>query len=149
MPEENPAFARTAEIAATEIRVGATASLQRIVLEIDVVNMAEISGDYNSAYLDEDYAKTTRFGKRISHGLFCLSMISALLGNTLPGRGTIIVTETVRFLRPVYLGDTITAEVTVEAIEPLKDKVKLSFECRNQNGIAVMSGETLVVVPFT
>lgn len=129
------------------IRIGDTASLQRKVTEAEVVQMAEISGDYNPIHLDKEYARTSQFGARIAHGLFCQAMISKLLGNDLPGSGTIIITEEVKFLRPVYLDDTITAQVSVKSIDPETGKAILSVMCRNQKDKPVLTGSILVLVP--
>lgn len=128
------------------LEVGAVATMQRKILESDIVQMADLSGDHNPIHLDEEYAKTTRFGKRIAHGLFCTAMISALLGNELPGLGTVIMSETMRFLAPVYIGDTILAQVKVESINPEKRRAELSFECRNQDDRQLMTGTVKVMV---
>lgn len=128
------------------LKIGDTATMKRTIKEADVLNMAEISGDYNPIHTDEEYAKSTRFGKRIAHGLFVISMVSALLGNELPGLGTVIATESMKFLRPVYFNDTITASVTVENIFFEKNRVSLSFRCVNQDDLPVMNGSVDVIV---
>lgn len=127
-------------------RKGESARLERFVSEADVIKMAELSCDYNPLHVDSEYAKNTRFGRRIAHGLFCASMVSAILGNDLPGLGTIILWENMRFQLPVYIGDTILAQVCIEEVRPEKRRVRLSFFCRNQDGQVVMSGDTEVMV---
>ena len=128
------------------IRKGDIASLQRTISEYDILRMAEISGDYNPIHLDDEYAKTTSFKKVIAHGLFCAAMISALLGNELPGLGTILVSENIQYLRPVFVGDTITASVLVDDIDYETRKITLSFLCENQKKYPVVKGtaETLL-----
>lgn len=125
---------------------GDSASLERFISEDDIMHMAELSHDHNPIHVDPQYAEKTRFGRRIAHGLFCGSMISALLGNDLPGLGTIILWENMRFLLPVYIGDTIFAQVCIEDIVPEKRRIRLSFFCRNQENQIVMSGDTEVMV---
>jgi len=130
----------------TEIKVGDIAQIQRKVNEADIVEMARISGDFNPVHMEDEYAKKTRFKKRIAHGLFGISMISALLGNELPGLGTIILSEQVRFLKPIYIGDTITAQVEVKSIVENKRKIILTFLCENQDKVKIMTGSTEVIV---
>src|SRR5476649_1967514 len=93
--------------------VGETASLTRVVTAQDVEAFARVSGDDNPVHLDEAYAASTRFKKRIAHGMLTASYISALLGSRFPGRGTIYLKQELAFLRPVYLGDTIEVRATV------------------------------------
>lgn len=129
------------------INRGDSASAQRTIREEDITQMARISMDYNPLHLDSEYAETTRFGKRIAHGLFTVSMISALLAMKLPGKGTVILEESFRFLKHVYIDDTITAQITVDDIVYEKSRVILSFACHNQNKECVMVGGVTVVVP--
>lgn len=128
----------------SEIRLGDEATLERAITESDVLDMARISGDYNPIHIDDEYANETIFGSRIAHGLFCCGMISAILGNQLPGIGTIILSEEIKFMFPVYIGDIITAKVTVNSINVVKKHIELVLECKNQNGKVVMKGTTLV-----
>lgn len=127
-----------------DIHVGDVARLSRTITENDVIQMAKISGDYNPIHTDIEYAKQTTFGDRIAHGLFCCGMVSAVLGNELPGIGTIILSEEMKFMFPVYLEDTITAEVCVTSVNIEKKRIELVLKCTNQNGKTVMKGTTLV-----
>ncbi len=124
----------------SQVKVGDSASLTRIVTDVDIKNMAEFSGDYNLVHFDDAFAQSIRFKGRIAHGIFCTSMISAILGNTLPGNGTIILSETINFLRPAYVGDTITAIVEVTSREETRNKGILSFYCKNQDGQRLITG---------
>ncbi len=130
-----------------ELEIGQKASFTKTISENDVYLFAGISGDMNPAHLDEEYARSTFFKKRIAHGLIAASLISNVLGMKLPGVGTIWVKQDLEFLAPVYFGDTITA--TVEIVEVLKDKkkVKVSAYCVNQNGAVVLKGMGIVSPP--
>jgi 3-hydroxybutyryl-CoA dehydratase len=128
------------------LKVGDKASLTRRVTEADITMFAEVSGDHNPLHLDDSFAATTRFGKRIAHGMLGASLISAVLGNQLPGAGSIYLSQTIKFLGPVYIDDTITARVTVKNIRDDKPIVTLETVCQNQNGEILISGEALVLV---
>ena len=127
-------------------RVGDRASVRRTITEADIVNFAGITGDYNPIHVDEEYAKTTIFGGRIAHGIFSAALISNVLGNKLPGPGCIYLEQTLRFLAPVRIGDTIEAEVEVIEIIEAKRRLRLSTTCKNQDGKNVLSVEALVKI---
>lgn len=127
-------------------QVGESASLTRTITEDDVVAFARLTGDTNPLHLDEAYARTTRFGRRIAHGLLTAGLISALLGTELPGPGAIYLEQSLRFLEPVYPGDTITATVEVTAYREDKGLVTLRTECFNQQGEQVLTGEAVLLV---
>lgn len=127
-------------------QVGESASLTRTITEDDVVAFACLTGDTNPLHLDEAYARTTRFGRRIAHGLLTAGLISALLGTELPGPGAIYLEQSLRFLEPVYPGDTITATVEVTAYREDKGLVTLRTECFNQQGEQVLTGEAVLLV---
>jgi 3-hydroxybutyryl-CoA dehydratase len=129
-----------------KIKVGDTASTTRTVTDGDVQAFAELSGDHNPIHLDDGFAGTTRFGRRIAHGMFGASLISAVIGNELPGTGSIYLSQTLRFLAPVYLGDTVTARVTVTKIRDHKPIATLETICENQRGETVIKGEAVVMV---
>ena len=113
--------------------VGDSAAFTKTIEESDVIHFADASGDYNPLHLDEAYARSTRFGHRIAHGILSAGLISAALASELPGLGTIFVELQIRFLKPVYLGDTVTARLTVaEVINP--KRVRLAAVCVNQKG---------------
>lgn len=130
-----------------KIRVGQTASLSRTITEVDIVNFAGVSSDFSPIHVNEEYARTTQFKHRIAHGLLIASLISAVLGTQLPGPGTIYLNQTLRFLAPVFVGDTITATVTVLKVREDKPIVTLKTECANQRGQVVLEGEAIVLAP--
>ena len=129
-----------------ELQEGDSASFTKTISESDVAAFAHITGDTNPVHLDEEYARTTRFGRRIAHGMLSAGLISAVLANRLPGPGTIYLGQTLRFLAPVFLGDTITATVTVTAYDAEKRRATLRTICTNGDGIDVISGEATVLV---
>src|SRR5215204_1972511 len=98
------------------LKVGDSAETRKTIADEDVRAFAELTGDRNPVHLDEEYAASTRFGRRIAHGMLGASLISAVLANELPGRGTVYLSQTLRFTAPVFLGDTVTARVTVKGV---------------------------------
>jgi 3-hydroxybutyryl-CoA dehydratase len=128
------------------LRVGDTASLTRAVTDAAIRAFAEVTGDHNPIHLDDAFAATTRFGRRIAHGMFGASLISAVLGNDLPGPGSIYLSQTLKFLAPVYLGDTVIARVTVTKVRDNKPIVTLECSCHNQRGEQLINGEAQVLV---
>ena len=128
----------------TKFSIGQKASFSKTISEKDVNAFAEISGDKNPVHLDENYAKQTRFGKRIAHGAFSFGLISAALGNELPGHGTVYMSQAIKFIKPVYFGDTITALVEITAIRADKGIITLKTDCANQRGEIVADGEAVV-----
>lgn len=130
-----------------KVEVGAHASRTKQITDADIRAFAAASGDTNSVHLDEEYAKTTRFGRRIAHGMLTASLISAVLGNDLPGVGTIYLSQTLNFKAPVYLDDTITATVEVTAFREEKRIATLRTTCTNQEGVLVVDGEATVIAP--
>ena len=104
-----------------------------------------MTGDHNPVHVDEEFAKTTRFGKRIAHGMLTASLISAVLANKLPGEGSVYLGQTLQFVAPVFPGDTITARVTVKEIREGKPIVKLETVCVNQRDELVIRGEATVL----
>ena len=127
-----------------DISVGQKASLTKTFTDEDVRKFAEVSLDVNPLHLDDEYAKTTIFGKRIAHGVLTCGLISAVLANKLPGQGTIYLGQEVRFSAPVYLGDSITAVCTVTEKRDDKKIIKLDTVCTNQDGKVVVSGVATV-----
>ncbi len=124
--------------------IGQKASFSKQITERDVATFAEISGDKNPLHLDDTYAKQTRFGARIAHGAFTFALISAALGMNLPGPGTVYMSQSLKFVKPVYLNDTITATVEITAIRAEKGIVTLKTECANQRGEKIAEGEAVV-----
>lgn len=129
-----------------ELSVGQSAQLVRTVGEADIVAFAAVTGDTNPVHLDADYAAATSFGQRIAHGMLSAGYISALLGTTLPGPGAIYLSQTLKFKRPVRIGDEVTVRATVSEIDAAKARVTLTTVCL-VNGKAVVDGEAVVMVP--
>ncbi len=127
--------------------VGQTASLSRTISSDDIESFARISGDDNPVHLDEEFAKQTRFGRRIAHGMFAAGLISAAVGTRLPGYGAIYMEQSLRFRRPVFIGDTVTVTVTVTDWNDEKRRVRVETACTNQDGERVVEGEALLWVP--
>jgi 3-hydroxybutyryl-CoA dehydratase len=129
------------------LHIGVRAERTQTVTDEMIRAFAHASGDTNSVHLDDAFAASTRFGRRIAHGMLTASFISAVLGNDLPGMGTIYLSQTVKFKAPVYIGDTVTA--TVEVIQYREDKriATLHTTCTNQDGVLVIEGEAVVIAP--
>jgi 3-hydroxybutyryl-CoA dehydratase len=141
--EENGMKGKTID----ELNVGQTASFAKTISESDVYLFAGITGDFNPAHVNEAYAKNTAFKTRIAHGMLSAGLISNVLGNQLPGPGTIYMQQQLNFRAPVAIGDTVTA--TVEVIEILREikRVRLKTVCTNQDGVVVLDGEALISPP--
>ncbi len=129
-----------------QLSIGQSAEMTRVVGASDIEAFAEISGDTNPVHLDEAYAKTTQFGERIAHGMLSAAYVSAVLGTKLPGPGAIYLTQSVRFRRPVRIGDKVTARVSVKALDEQRGQVTLETICE-VDGKTVMDGEAVVVAP--
>jgi 3-hydroxybutyryl-CoA dehydratase len=129
-----------------DLSEGQSAELTRVASAAVVEAFAELSGDVNPVHLDEAYARTTSFGERIAHGMLTAAYISAVIGTRLPGPGAIYLNQTLRFRRPVHLGDTVTARVTVTALDARRGRVTLATVCE-VNGKTVVEGEALIAAP--
>ncbi len=108
-----------------------------------IEKIAEVSGDRNPIHLDENYARQSKFKKRIAHALFCINGISMIIGNSFPGEGAILLSQKFQYLRPVYIDDEIEISVEVSGILP-RDKYVLQTVCRNQLGEIVLEGESVI-----
>ena len=124
-----------------EIELGASASFSKTITEADVVLFAGLTGDFNPIHIDDTYAATTRFKKRLVHGMLVAGLVSTVLGTRLPGPGAIYVDQTLRFLAPVFIGDTLTARVEVVERITERNRVRLGTRCTNQQGVVVLEGE--------
>ncbi|USG64209.1 MaoC family dehydratase [Brevibacillus ruminantium] len=127
--------------------IGQKASFSKTITESDIVQFAGLSGDFNPIHIDREYAKETRFGQRIAHGLLTTSLLSGLLGMHLPGKGSVYLSQTLRFVKPVLIGDTITAHAEVLSFSEEKRVLTLKTDCFNQNGVLVLEGEAAMLVP--
>ena len=127
-------------------KVGDSASVSKTITEDDIGRFAALTGDSNPVHLDEAFAGKTRFGRRIAHGMLAASLISRAIGMELPGRGAIYLGQNLKFMAPVYPGDTITARVTVSGIREDKPILTLQTVCSNQASQTVIEGEAIVML---
>ncbi len=132
---------------AAELRIGDVASFSKTISEADVYGFAGITGDLNPVHIDAQAAAASPFGARVAHGMLTAALVSTVLGQKLPGPGTIFLSQSMRFLKPVYIGDTVTAQVEVAEIVAPKNRVRLLTRCTNQEGEVVGEGEALVIAP--
>jgi len=127
------------------VQVGDSYTITKTITAETVAAFADLVGDHNPVHLDEAFAATTRFGRRIAHGMISAGLISAAIANGWPG--SIYLSQTLQFRAPVYLDDTVTAQVTVIAIRPDKPIVTYRTECHNQNNTLILEGEAICLVP--
>ncbi|HXE91079.1 MAG TPA: MaoC family dehydratase [Terriglobales bacterium] len=127
-------------------KIGDSASITRPIGDKEVRAFAALFDDYNPLHVDDTYAGRSRFGGRIAHGVICLGLISHLIGMKLPGTGAIYLGQSARFLKPVRVGDTVTASVEVTKVREDKPILTLATRCVNQKGEVVMEGEAVVMV---
>jgi 3-hydroxybutyryl-CoA dehydratase len=128
------------------LKPGDKASRTQIINDEMIRSFADLTGDTNPVHLDDTYAASTRFGRRIAHGMIAAGLISATLANDLPGPGTVYLSQTLQFKAPVYPGDTITTTVEVKNVRPDKPIVTLATTCTNQDNKVVLEGEAIVLV---
>ena len=126
--------------------VGDSAEITKTIEQSDIDAFANVTGDHNPVHVDEEFARTTRFGRRIAHGMLTASLISAVLANKLPGEGSVYLGQTLQFVAPVFPGDEITARVTVLEMREDKPILKLETVCVNQRGEIVIRGEATVLL---
>lgn len=129
-----------------DIEIGMTRSLRKTVTDRDIQLFAEVSTDCNPVHLDDDYARDTRFEGRIAHGMLTASLISAVIGEQLPGHGSVYLGQSLRFMAPVRPGDTVDTHVTVTGIDHAKRRVTLETHCTVGTTV-VLKGEALVMAP--
>jgi acyl dehydratase len=128
------------------LKSGDKASRTQTISDEMIRSFADLTGDTNPVHLDDTYAASTRFGRRIAHGMIAAGLISATLADDLPGPGTVYLSQTLQFKAPVYPGDTITTTVQVKNVRPDKPIVTLSTVCTNQDDKVVLEGEAVVLV---
>ncbi len=133
-------------IHADELEVGMVRRLTKEVTDRDIELFAEVSTDRNPVHLDDEYANATMFEGRIAHGMLTAGLISAVIGEQLPGHGTIYLGQNLAFKAPVRPGDVVTAEVTVMEVDPAKGRATLKTECLVE-GKPVLTGEAKVLAP--
>ena len=128
-----------------KFNVGDSAEITKTIEQSDIDAFANVTGDHNPVHVDEEFARTTRFGRRIAHGMLTASLISAVLANKLPGEGSVYLGQTLQFVAPVFPGDEITARVTVREVREDKPILKLETVCVNQRDELVIRGEATVL----
>ena len=126
------------------LNIGDKYSIKRIINEEEVLLFSEVSGDKNPLHLDEEYAKKTRFNGRICHGMLIGAHISELLGMYFPGAGTIYLSQSLKFINPVYIGEEI--EITAEVLEIVEKKLRLFIYVTGHNEKKVLEGEAVVLI---
>lgn len=127
------------------LSVGLSAEIERCVSAADIETFAAVTGDTNPVHLDEAYAATTVFGGRVAHGMLVVGYLSAILGTQLPGPGAIYISQTLRFRRPVRVGDKVIARVEITALDAARARATLATTCRVADRI-VVDGEAVVMV---
>ena len=129
-----------------DIEMGMTRYIRKIITDRDIEQIAEISTDHNPVHLDDEYARDTIFEGRIAHGMLTAGLVSAVIGEQLPGHGTIYMSQNLKFLAPVRPGDLVHAEVKV--VDMVIDKRRVKLDCRCEvNGKNVLIGEAIVLAP--
>lgn len=129
-----------------DLEVGMTATYDRVVTEDMIEQFAEVSGDFNPLHLDESYAQETMFKGRIAHGILSAGFISKIFGTVMPGKGSVYISQTLRFLAPVRIGDTVSTTVEVMEINTEKKRVSFKSRCRVDRTV-VIDGDALIMVP--
>jgi len=129
-----------------QVKIGDTFSVSKVMSDSVVRAFAELSGDYNPIHLDDEFAKNTRFGSRIAHGMLSGALLSAVLGNEFRERKIVYVSQSMRFVAPVFIGDAVTATATVKSIRDDKPLVTIDTTCTNQNGDVTLTGEAVVLI---
>ncbi len=130
----------------SELQVGESAYFEKTITETDVYMYAGITGDLNWLHVNKVRAENSRFKQRIAHGMLLIGLVSNVIGNQLPGSGTVYVEQNMKFVRPCYINDTVKAYVEVLEILP-KGRVKLATRCYNQNDEILIDGEAIVMPP--
>ncbi len=139
-------MSEAARVFIEDMREGMRAALEKTFTEDDVLAFAALTGDNNPAHVDADFAASSVFGRQVVHGMFTASLISAVLGTKLPGGGAIYVSQTIQFRKPVFIGDTVRAEVEISAIDARRKRVTLATRCLVA-GRPVLRGEAVVIAP--
>jgi len=129
-----------------DMELGMSRHVEKTIQDYDIIAFAEVSTDHNPVHLDDGYAQDTIFGGRIAHGMLTAALISAVIGEQLPGHGSIYLGQSLKFMAPVRPGDTVRAEVTVADIDYSRRRVTLDCVCR-VGDTTVLKGEALVLAP--
>ena len=129
-----------------DLEIGMSRMIERQITQNDILLFSQVSGDQNPVHLDATYAQQTIFGRRIAHGMLTASLISAVIAEQLPGHGTVYLSQTLKFIRPVLPGQLVTTSVSVTHIEYSNRRVKLDCMCKVDEKL-VLAGEALVLAP--
>ena len=130
-----------------QLKIGDSAQISKTITEKDINDFARVIGDFNPIHTDQAYAEKTPFKGRIAHGALSIGLFSNILGNILPGHGSIYLSHEIKFLAPVRIGDTITAKVEVIELVPEKNRAKFRTTCINQDGKEVVDGIAWAMPP--
>jgi len=130
-----------------QLAVGKTYETRITITQEMVEHFARATGDYNPIHMDEDYARGTIFKTRVVHGMLHAGLISGIVGTRFPGSGTIYLAQTLKFLKPVFIGDEVTYRLKVLEYSQKKNRLRLETVCINQRGETVLTGEALVIPP--
>ena len=131
----------------SDLKIGDCSEVNKIYNEREVLVFAEITNDRNPAHVDKDYASKTMFKKQIVHGMYVASLFSAIFGVDMPGLGSIYIKQSLKFTKPVYFGDEITAKATVKELKIERNRVVFDCVATNQNGDIVIVGEAEIMPP--
>ena len=126
-----------------DLEIGQKASLKKTITEDDLSHFIAITGDTNPLHVDESFAKQTFFGQRIAHGMLSASLFSTLVGMHIPGIGAIYKSQTLNFLRPVFIGDTLRAWFEIVSIDLESEEIVINSWIENQDGDNVIEGKTV------
>ncbi len=129
-----------------DFEIGQRATFSKTISEADITHFVAVTGDVNPLHVDEEFSRSTFFGGRIAHGVMAGALISTIIGTRLPGTGAIYRSQSRKPLRPARIGDTLTAWVEVEAIDPEAETISLASGVDNQKGEAVISGKSVVTL---
>ncbi len=129
----------------SDFKVGMKEEISKTITDADIQKFAEVSLDFNPIHIDEEAGKNSIFGQRIAHGMISAGLISAVLGTKLPGEGAIYMGQELKFLAPVFIGETITAVCEIEELVPEKSRVVLKTTVVNQDGKEVVSGKATLL----
>ncbi|PLS21869.1 MaoC family dehydratase [Neptunicoccus cionae] len=146
MPDSLPIEPQVGTIFVEDMEVGMSRAISKTIGDREIAMFAELSTDHNPVHLNDAYAKDTMFGGRIAHGMLSASLISAVIGEQLPGHGTIYMKQDLKFTAPVRPDANVTATVTVAAIDAAKRRVTLECVCTVGDTV-VLKGEALVLAP--
>ncbi|MEP6819007.1 MAG: MaoC family dehydratase [bacterium] len=129
-----------------KIKVGDSASVTKTITDADIQSFGDLTGDHNPLHFDKEHARRTRFGEPISHGMLTGSLFSPIIAHQLPGEGAIYLSQSLKFVAPVFAGDTITATLTVRQVREDKQIITLDGVAKNQKGEIVITGEAVVLI---